>query len=78
MGRGAGGAERCTALQRFKEDIGALWLLRLGSGVGGIEWGPFGRGRYGSVWKNYIDDFWIRTGQWHEGRPPMLAVTGSR
>ena len=27
-----------------------------------------GRGRYGSVWKNYIDDFWIRTGQWHEGR----------
>ena len=27
-----------------------------------------GRGRYGSVWKNYIDDFWIRTGQWLDGR----------
>ncbi|CAK0840013.1 unnamed protein product, partial [Prorocentrum cordatum] len=27
-----------------------------------------GRGRYGSVWKNYIDDFWVRTGQWLNGR----------
>ncbi|CAK0865466.1 unnamed protein product, partial [Prorocentrum cordatum] len=27
-----------------------------------------GRGRYGSVWKNYIDDFWVRAGQWLNGR----------
>ena len=27
-----------------------------------------GRGRYGSVWKNYIDDFWVRTGHWRNGR----------
>ena len=20
------------------------------------------------MWKNYIDDFWVRTGQWHQGR----------
>ncbi|CAK0894772.1 unnamed protein product [Prorocentrum cordatum] len=27
-----------------------------------------GRGRYGSVWKKYIDDFWAKTGQWLGGR----------
>ena len=27
-----------------------------------------GRGRYGSIWKNNIDDFWIRTGYWLRGR----------
>ena len=26
-----------------------------------------GRSRYGAVWKNYIDDFWVRTGQWLQG-----------
>ena len=27
-----------------------------------------GRGRYGAVWKNCVDDFWVRTGQWCQGR----------
>merc|ERR1712060_42453 len=67
--------------QHRAREAGPGRAVRLGVLQLGPSTGPFdfqfctdelftgtGRGRYGAVWKNYIDDFWVRTGQWLNGR----------